>query len=145
MSLRIAFNGREYDGVESMPSDVRKTYEAALTALGGDDREKMESALGHASSIKVNVNVRRRIKINGKDYDSVEAMPADVRAIYERALASNPKLAEIGPGSSAGAPAGMPSMPPALDEDDSPWPRILRLAFVAAAGAALLAWFLLRH
>src|SRR2546422_10158523 len=39
--------------------------------------------------------VKRRIRVNGKDYDRVEDLPPDVRKACERALAG-----------SAGAPAG---------------------------------------
>ena len=37
---------------------------------------------------KVNVNVKRKFKIGGKEYDSVDEMPADVRETFEKAMAS---------------------------------------------------------
>jgi len=36
----------------------------------------------------VNFNVKTKIKINGKEYNNLEEMPADVRSLYEKALAS---------------------------------------------------------
>ncbi len=36
----------------------------------------------------VNFKVRTKIKINGKEYNSPEEMPEDVRNLYERALAN---------------------------------------------------------
>jgi hypothetical protein len=36
----------------------------------------------------VKFNVRTKIKINGKEYNNPEEMPAEVRALYEKALAS---------------------------------------------------------
>jgi hypothetical protein len=37
--------------------------------------------------MKVDVTVRRKIVFNGKEYDSAEALPASVRAAYEKAVA----------------------------------------------------------
>ncbi len=37
--------------------------------------------------MKINVNVQRKFKINNNEYSSVEEMPEDVRAVYEKALA----------------------------------------------------------
>lgn len=42
-----------------------------------------------------------RITVNGVEYDGIDAMPADVRQIYERMLAGLPDLGAIG---AAGAP-----------------------------------------
>jgi hypothetical protein len=36
----------------------------------------------------ININVKTKIKINGKEYNSPEEMPPDVRSIYERAMAA---------------------------------------------------------
>ena len=35
----------------------------------------------------MNISVRRRIRVNGKEYSSPEEMPPDVRAAYEKAMA----------------------------------------------------------
>jgi len=40
VSLKIVFNGKEYDRVDAMPPDVRKEYEVALETLrksGGEE------------------------------------------------------------------------------------------------------------
>jgi hypothetical protein len=36
----------------------------------------------------INFNVKTKIKINGKEYNSPEEMPADVRSLYEKAIAN---------------------------------------------------------
>lgn len=36
----------------------------------------------------LNINIKRKFKINGKEYNSIEEMPHDVRDIFEKALAS---------------------------------------------------------
>ena len=36
----------------------------------------------------MNVNVKRKFKINGKEYNSIEEMPQDMRNAFEKAMAS---------------------------------------------------------
>jgi hypothetical protein len=141
MSTRIVFNGQTYDGVEAMPPDVRAKYQAILDALGDDDRAKLESAMGSGAGLKINTTVRRRIRVNGKDYDSVDAMPSDVRAMYERAMAGKPGEATV----VNTAPSGLlPGRPPAIDAADSR-AGLARVLLVVAAGLAVLIWLLTRR
>ena len=76
MSPKIVFNGKEYDGVESMPAEVRREYEAILGALGAADRDKVDTALGRGAGIKMNVTVRRKFRVGSKEYDTVVALPS---------------------------------------------------------------------
>jgi hypothetical protein len=38
--------------------------------------------------VKGNINIKRRIIVNGREYSSVEEMPEDIRRAYERAMAN---------------------------------------------------------
>ena len=38
--------------------------------------------------MNVNVNVKRKFKINGKEYNSIKEMPQDIRNAFEKAMAS---------------------------------------------------------
>ena len=38
--------------------------------------------------MNVNVNVKRKFKVNGKEYNSIEEMPQDIRSAFEKAMAS---------------------------------------------------------
>jgi len=38
--------------------------------------------------MNVNVNVKRKFKINGKEYNSIDEMPPDIRNAFEKAMAS---------------------------------------------------------
>jgi hypothetical protein len=38
-------------------------------------------------NVKGNINIKRRIIVNGREYASVEEMPADIRHAYEQAMA----------------------------------------------------------
>jgi hypothetical protein len=147
MSTKIVFNGREYDGVESMPADVRQEYERVLGALGAEDRGKVEAALGHGAGLKLNVTVHRTFRVGGKEYESVDAMPADARAAFEKAVEKNPALRDTAasiPKASL-APGAMPVMPPAIDADDSRRGTLLRVALWVVVGLVVLVWLLSRR
>jgi len=45
--------------------------------------------------MSVNVSIKRRIKVNGKEYNSVDDLPPDVRALYDRAMASPGKKVSV--------------------------------------------------
>jgi len=45
--------------------------------------------------MKINVNVKRTFKVDGKEYNSVEEMPLDIREAFKNATSSQ-KSAEIG-------------------------------------------------
>ena len=140
MSPKIVFNGQTYDSLESMPPEARTKYQAILDALGTEDREKLEAAMESGAGIKINTTVRHKIRVNGKDYDAVEAMPANVREAYERAVAGNEAAGVV-----AAATSAMPSPPPAIDADDSRRGRLLRMALLVAVGLAALVWVLARR
>ena len=36
----------------------------------------------------ININVKRKFRINGKEYNSIEEMPDDIREIFEKAMSS---------------------------------------------------------
>ena len=38
--------------------------------------------------MKININVKRKFKINGREYNSIGEMPADIRKIFEKATVS---------------------------------------------------------
>jgi hypothetical protein len=142
----IVFNGTEYDGVESMPADVRRAYENALGALGAVDREKVESALGRGTRVKVNVAVRRQYRVNGKDYASVEAMPPEVRAAFERALAETPSLADTGTSPAAKrSSTAAPGSQPTIEIEYSGGGARLRIAVWIVVALIVLAWLLFKR
>lgn len=143
MSEKIVFNGREYDGVDAMPPEVRRQYEAVLSVARAQSGSKFASLLlsGTARKIfKVTATVHQRIVVNGKEFHSPDEMPSEVRAAYERALA------EAGGGAPAGgAPIGNPRPtfrpPPLLDEDDRRG-GLRRIATWVAIAALLALWVL---
>jgi hypothetical protein len=43
----------------------------------------------------VNINIKKKYKINGKEYSSVEEMPQNIREAFEKAMASKTGLASM--------------------------------------------------
>ena len=147
MSSKIVFNGREYDGVESMPPDVRQEYERVLGTLGPAERDKVAAAMGHGINVKLNVTVHRKFRVNGKDYESLDVMPADMRAAYERALEQRPGMQDTAtsiPKPSL-SPKGMPVVPPAIDAADTRRAALVRIAVWVVIGLVVLVWLLARR
>jgi hypothetical protein len=145
VSLKIVFNGHEYDSVDAMPPDVRKEYEVALETLRKSGGEEILSVLQRGvgvagSHIKATF---REIVVNGKKYDSVDAMPPDVRRTYEQAMVRvAPSGAAVRP---PVAPAARAIRPPPMVDDAAPrggglWRVVLWMGIGAAA-----AWWLLRR
>lgn len=139
-------NGKEYDGIEAMPPDVRKDYEALLESLkntGGEDVLSVLKSPGHAT-IKTTTTVRQ-IVVNGKSYGSVEEMPAETRRIYEEAMA------RMAAGTSAEAtrpprPSQRTLRPPVVVEEDRPSRvgGVLRTLFWMGLGALIALWVVRR-
>src|SRR3989454_1245584 len=72
-----------------MPPDVRKEYDVALETLRKSGGEEILSVLQRDMGVS-GTHIKatfREIVVNGKKYDSVDAMPPDVRRTYEQAMA----------------------------------------------------------
>lgn len=137
MTLKIVFNGQEYDGVDAMPPDVRKEYELALESLRKSGGEEILSVLQHSDGTHIKATFRE-IVVNGKKYDSVDAMPPDVRRTYERALAgagAAPRGAE--------RPRPIPQAP-VVEVADAGRTPLWRVVMWIAIGA-VVAWWLFRR
>ncbi len=144
MSVKIVFNGTEYDGVEAMPPDVRRAYEAALESLGKAGGETLASLLkdgsgggaGGAGGASIKATFRE-IVVNGKKYGSPDEMPPDIRRSYEEAMAS------LAPDEGA-APPSRGTPPPLLEEVTGRRGKLWRTALWIAIVAFGVVW-VLRH
>jgi len=145
VSLKIVFNGKQYDSVDLMPPDVRKDYEVALETLRKSGGEEILSVLQRDMGV-TGTHIKatfREVVVNGKKYDSVDAMPPDVRRTYEQAIARLPPSGGAGP--PPVAPAARAVRPPPIGDDaDARGGGLWRIPFWIAVGA-LGAWWLLRH
>lgn len=86
MSTRIIFNGQEYPSTDAMPEEVRKSYLQALAQFADNDRNGIPDVLERRAGGPVIGIEQSSITVNGRTYESVEAMPKLVRLLYEHAL-----------------------------------------------------------
>jgi hypothetical protein len=70
-----------------MPPEVRRAYERLLGELGDKDKDGIPDIVQHAGKTSVLGITKTVITINGKTYDSVDQMPAEVKALYDKAMA----------------------------------------------------------
>ena len=73
-------NGKEYNSTEEMSAGLRETFKKAM-ASHADSARRIDPAAA-----------RTKIVFNGTEYESIDAMPQDVRQLYEKIL----KAAETG-------------------------------------------------
>lgn len=148
MSTKIVLNGKEYDGIDAMPPDVRRDYEAVLESLKNTGGEEVLSLLerGDRTSIKATF---REIVVNGKRYGGVEEMPADVRRVYEQAVAragsspAEPAAAQLARALAPPRPSRPVPRPPVVEDQDGQggWVGgLLKILFWMALGAVIALW-----
>jgi len=92
-------NGKRYNSVEEMPTELREAYEKAVRSGAGVKIEKPQ------------VHLESKIVFNGQEYRSLDAMPEEVRRVYRSVM----KSAETG--------AASPELLSAALGDESPLPR----------------------
>ncbi len=81
IKTNIRVNGKEYASVDAMPSEIRAAYARALASLGGHASQPNVAFAGtdpNATAASIST-----ITFNGQEYDTLEAMPSDVRALYK--------------------------------------------------------------
>jgi hypothetical protein len=86
-------NGKEYNSTEEMSAGLRETFKKAM-ASHADSARRIDPAAA-----------RTKIVFNGTEYESIDAMPQDVRRLYEKIV----KAAETGGASPEIYPADIPS------------------------------------
>jgi hypothetical protein len=101
----IVVDGKTYNSVNDMPSDVRQKYEQAIGSLADTNSNQIpdvfentnllidkegngvSNAFKNIVTTHTTVNSRIKIVIDGKEYNKVEDLPPEVRAKYEAAIA----------------------------------------------------------
>jgi hypothetical protein len=92
MTTRIVFNGQEYASLDAMPPDVRQAYDQVIKQLGDADHDGTPDIIqpGAAGNLIGVKRINTMITVNTKKYGSADEMPPDVRALYDKAMASAP-------------------------------------------------------
>lgn len=92
---RNTVKGHAYESVEAMPADVRRLYEETLRQMGPgwEDRDgsgvpdRFEGRV-ELGGLSATAAVESRIVVNGRTYGSAAEMPADVRRMFDDAMAA---------------------------------------------------------
>ena len=113
----IRYKGQEYSSADQLPPEARAAY---------------ESALAKGTTAAAAPGVKQQIFLNGQHFASPDEMPADVKKLYDDAIAF------VRDSAVSSVPAPAPS---------SNWLTAaqLRLAFLLAAIAGVVAWIYFAH
>lgn len=98
----IVIDGKMYKSVDEMPEEVRRNYELAMNSLKDENRnlipdtfenmnilvDKDKDGMPDAFEGMASMNVVSSTKIiaDGKEYNSIEELPAEVRAKFDKAM-----------------------------------------------------------
>lgn len=99
--MKIVVNGREYSSPDEMPADVRTAFEGALATLADKNgngvpdilelhlgtltRSVSEGVAGGSSALPATTVVTtQKFVINGREYDSIDQMPPELRRQFEQ-------------------------------------------------------------
>ena len=100
----IVIDGKTYKSVDEMPEDVRRNYESAMSQLGDKDKNGIPDVLENLTNLADQnkngmpdsiegmisnvVSSTMKIMADGKEYNSLDELPPDIRAKYEQAMGS---------------------------------------------------------
>lgn len=100
----IVIDGKTYKSVDEMPEDVRRNYESAMSQLGDKDKNGIPDVLENLTNladqnnngmpdsvegmISNMISSTTKIIADGKEYNSLDELPPDIRAKYEQAMGS---------------------------------------------------------
>lgn len=98
----IVIDGKTYKSVDEMPEDVRAKYELAMNAMKDENGNLVPDAFENLNVLadkdkdgmpdlfegvtSMNVISGTKIIADGKEYDSLEELPTEVRAKYDQAM-----------------------------------------------------------
>jgi hypothetical protein len=88
VKTKIRVNGQDYASVDDMPPDIRQAYERALATLAGAKHGGLLDTLEKGIRASVQMTSNAKVIFNGQEYSSVDEMPANVRHLYQAAMAT---------------------------------------------------------
>ncbi len=90
----ISFNGRTYNSLEEMPADQRAAYEQVMAFMKDENHNGIPDMFeGDAIQKMVKLAVNTRVVVNGREVQSLEALPPETRAKFDQAMQ---KLGQLG-------------------------------------------------
>lgn len=183
---RIVIDGKTYNSVDEMPEDVRQQYEKAMSALkdqngnripdvfenhnmlADNNRNGVPDIIENTPGAPIFANAMR-ILVDGKEFKSIDDLPPEARAKYEKAMGMldknqngipdfaeglmgaqqqfAPVSASFGTEPPSAPPTSMPVTPAITPDTSNGWMLALLgvfLLMVCLAGAAGVWYFFLR-
>ena len=80
--MKIVFNGREYEGVDQMPPEIRSQYLQLIGTVGDTDGNGIPDILERPGAFRSVVT--ESITYNGREYKDRSELPEEVREALKR-------------------------------------------------------------
>ena len=105
----ISFNGKTYNSLEEMPADQHAAYEQVMAFMKDENHNGIPDMFEGDVIQKMMTMASTRIIVNGQEMQSIESLPPEARAKYDKAML---KLSQLGilPSGTQGTP-GISSQP----------------------------------
>jgi hypothetical protein len=148
----ISFNGKTYNSLEEMPADQRAAYEQVMAFMKDENNNGIPDMFEGDAIQKMIGMASTQIIVNGQEVKSVESLPPEARAKFEKAMQKLNQLGILSSGTSEAqgspsqstpqiapsepaftqSPSFVPSSPSAITEDTGPRFGIVIIAILAA-------------
>jgi hypothetical protein len=90
----ISFNGKTYNSLEEMPADQRAAYEQVMAFMKDENHNGIPDMFeGDAIQKMIKMAINTRVMVNGQEVQSLESLPPETRAKYDKAMK---KLSQLG-------------------------------------------------
>jgi hypothetical protein len=89
----ISFNGKTYNSLEEMPADQRAAYEQVMSFMKDENNNGIPDLFEGDAIQKMIGMASTRVVINGQEMQSLDSLPPEARANFEKAMV---KLSQLG-------------------------------------------------
>ena len=89
----ISFNGKTYNSLEEMPADQRAAYEQVMAFMKDENNNGIPDMFEGDVIQKMIGMASTRVIVNGQEMQSMETLPPEARAKFDKAMA---KLSQLG-------------------------------------------------
>jgi hypothetical protein len=89
----ISFNGKTYNSLEEMPADQRAAYEQVMSFMKDENNNGIPDMFEGDVVQKMMTMASTRVVVNGREVQSIETLPPEARAKFEKAIV---KLSQLG-------------------------------------------------
>ena len=106
----ISFNGKTYNSLEEMPADQRAAYEQVMAFMKDENNNGIPDMFEGDVIQKMIGMASTRVIVNGQEMQSMESLPPEARAKFEKAMLKLSQLGILPSGGTQGM-QGIPSQP----------------------------------